>query len=78
VLHPQIISEGTRHLIYDSILYLKFSNTQIIGYGIIEKSRVTGKSIFPKNAKMGILWRQGDTYAIVGQPSNLVVSSIFI
>jgi hypothetical protein len=26
-----------------------------------------------KNAKMGIFGRQGDTYAVVGQPSNLVV-----
>jgi hypothetical protein len=28
---------------------------------------------FPKNAKMGIFGRQGDTYAVVGQPSNLVI-----
>jgi hypothetical protein len=26
----------------------------------------------PKNAKMGILGQQGDTYVVVGRPSNLV------
>jgi hypothetical protein len=28
--------------------------------------------IFPKNAKMGIFGREGDTYAVVGRQSNLV------
>jgi hypothetical protein len=28
----------------------------------------------PKNAKMGIFEPQGDTYAVVGRPSNLVTS----
>jgi hypothetical protein len=28
---------------------------------------------FPKNDKMGIFGQYGDTYAIVGRPSNLIV-----
>ncbi len=40
-----------------------------IGYGIIEnENRVTGKS---KMQKMGMFGQQGDTYAVVGRPSNL-------
>jgi hypothetical protein len=39
-----------------------------IGYGIFieNENRVTGKS------NIGIFGRQGDTYAVIGQPSNLV------
>ncbi len=44
-----------------------------IGHCIIEnENKVTGRPKSLKNAKMGILGRQGDTYAFVGQPSNLV------
>ena len=47
-----------------------------IGYRIIENdNRVSGKSI---NPKMGILGLQGDTYAVVGRPSNLVKSIQFL
>lgn len=41
-----------------------------IGYDIIENgNRVTGNS---KNANMWHFGRQGDTYVVVGQPSDLV------
>jgi hypothetical protein len=45
-----------------------------IGHCIIEnENKVTGRSKSTKNAKMGIFGQQGDTYAVVGQLSNLVL-----
>ncbi len=45
-----------------------------IGYGIIEnENRVTGKSKIPQECKNGDFWATGDTHAVVGRPSNLVV-----
>ncbi len=42
----------------------------VIGYDIIENGNgVSGNS---KNPNMGNFGRQGDTYAVVGQQSNLV------
>jgi hypothetical protein len=54
-------------------MLLKFGMQVSIGYGITEnENRVIGKL---KNPNMGNFGRQGDTYAVVGRPSNLVFCS---
>ena len=48
-----------------------------IGHCIIEnENRVTGRSKIPQECKIGIFGQHGDTYAVVGRPSNLVVDYI--
>jgi hypothetical protein len=43
---------------------------------IENENRVTGKSEIPQECKNGDFWAAGDTYAVVGGPSNLVTYSL--
>jgi hypothetical protein len=48
-----------------------------IRYGMIEnENRVIGKSKIPQECKNGDFWATGDTYAVVGRPSNLILFNI--
>jgi hypothetical protein len=53
---------------------LKLGVQVSIGYGIIENGNSHWKL---KKSKYGEFWATGDTYAVIGQPSNLVYGLFF-
>jgi hypothetical protein len=60
--------------ILETWILLKLGVQVSIVYAIVEnENRVTGKSKISQNAKMWIVGREWDTYAVVGRTSNLVL-----